>query len=266
MYALVRRSSAIAAALAALISGCGDDNHPTAPDGPSLLQIGSAADSPVEVTLYSEQSPTIGYARLTIGLRDADTGTIIDDAQVVLTPMMHMQHDDGSTMSHSAPQEAVIAGGDSLFTTATIFIMSGMWEMNVAFETESHSGTLSLDVEVGPGSHVQAISVGDERFFVTLIEPRSPRVGPNDLELCVHRRASMMSFPAVTDLDIDMDVSMPSMNHGSSGNVAPAAAAATDGHYHGTVNFTMTGDWHVDLALGESGEELLTTGFDMTVQ
>ncbi len=38
---------------------------------------------------------------------------------------------------------------------------------------------------------------------------------------------------------------MPSMGHGSPNNVNPVHREL--GHYHGSVNFTMTGDWLVEL-------------------
>jgi hypothetical protein len=54
---------------------------------------------------------------------------------------------------------------------------------------------------------------------------------------------------------------MPSMGHGSSGNVSPVHTA--DGIYTGKVNFSMTGDWQITLKLKRGdmmiGEPLIYT-------
>ena len=63
----------------------------------------------------------------------------------------------------------------------------------------------------------------------------------------------MMEWPAVSDLNLEMEPWMVSMDHGSPNNIAPTHTAG--GHYTGKVNFTMTGDWQIRLKI-KQGEDL----------
>ena len=83
----------------------------------------------------------------------------------------------------------------------------------------------------------------------------------NPFEITVHVKESMMSFPPVKDLTVNMTPSMPSMGHGSPNNVDPVHLV--DGHYKGEVNFTMTGDWRIDLILNQGSNKLAETQFDL---
>jgi len=49
---------------------------------------------------------------------------------------------------------------------------------------------------------------------------------------------------------------MPSMGHGSPNNVNPVLTK--NGHYKGKVNFTMTGDWRINLELNKDGKTTKT--------
>jgi hypothetical protein len=85
--------------------------------------------------------------------------------------------------------------------------------------------------------------------------PKEWKVGNNPFEVTVHRMESMMSFPAATDLAIEIIPEMPSMGHGSPNNVNPVHIA--NGHYLGSVNFTMTGEWRINLII-KKGDRTIT--------
>ena len=70
----------------------------------------------------------------------------------------------------------------------------------------------------------------------------------------------MMTFPAEDNFSITMTPEMPSMGHGSPNNVNPVLTK--NGHYKGKVNFTMTGDWRINLVLNKEGKST-TTFFDL---
>jgi hypothetical protein len=52
-------------------------------------------------------------------------------------------------------------------------------------------------------------------------------------------------------MTVEITPEMPSMGHGSPNNVNPVHTG--NGHYKGTVNFTMTGDWRIHLKLTRNG-------------
>ena len=73
----------------------------------------------------------------------------------------------------------------------------------------------------------------------------------NDFEIVLHKKVSMMDFPAIENYTIEIVPEMPSMGHGSPNNVNPIHLA--NGHYIGKVNFTMTGLWKIKLKLYKNG-------------
>ena len=97
-------------------------------------------------------------------------------------------------------------------------------------------------------------------YFITLVEPMHPEVGLNDIEITIHVKETMMAFPPVEDLIIEMVPTMPSMGHGSPNNENPVHTAY--GHYLGKVNFTMTGDWRIDLTISDELNIIAKTHFD----
>jgi hypothetical protein len=61
----------------------------------------------------------------------------------------------------------------------------------------------------------------------------------------------MMNFPADNTYTIEITPEMPSMGHGSPNNVNPVNTG--NGHYKGKVNFTMTGEWKVNVLVKKDG-------------
>jgi hypothetical protein len=75
--------------------------------------------------------------------------------------------------------------------------------------------------------------------------PRTWKVGMNDAEFMVHTTSDGFVFTPKTDLTTYLTPTMPSMGHGSSGNVDPIHKL--NGMYTGKVNLTMTGDWDLEF-------------------
>jgi hypothetical protein len=61
----------------------------------------------------------------------------------------------------------------------------------------------------------------------------------------------MMNFPADDSYTMEITPEMPSMGHGSPNNVNPTNTG--NGHYKGKVNFTMTGEWKVNVLVKKDG-------------
>jgi hypothetical protein len=66
-------------------------------------------------------------------------------------------------------------------------------------------------------------------------------------------------FIPATDLVFEMTPSMPAMGHGSPNNESPVWAEDTQnqGLYAGKVNFSMTGDWQLDLKIEDNQGTLI---------
>ncbi len=259
------RFVAVAFVTVLLMAGCSEKStQPTDNGNPegSLLKVGEGEDQGYKVELYSEKTFAVGYHRIYVKLTKTSTGALVDRAAVSVVPMMDM-----GAMKHSAPHEdhEGVSAINGLFHCAVNFIMAGMWELRVNFRDEENGteGEVVMNINVAAGNMLKSVAGTDgKNYFITLVKPEKPVVGMNDFEITVHYRETMMSFPAVEDLAVKMEPTMPSMGHGSPNNVDPTHQQ--NGHYLGKVNFTMTGDWRVDLDLAR-GDSLLHTSFDITI-
>jgi len=230
--------------------GCSDSTTEPDPINDPLAEmtkIGEVTQLETKVEVYTEDSPAVGYNKLYIRMINISTDEAVTKGTLQIMPMMDM-----GTMKHSAPYENTEYSSEyeGIFQGAVNFIMSGMWEITVQFQNSENGqeGEITIEFEVAPSSLIKsAIGPGPDslKYFITLVGPIKPLVGMNDFEITIHCRETMMSFPAVIDFDVMMEPSMPSMGHGSPNNVNPVHEEP--GHYVGEVNFTMTGDWLVEL-------------------
>lgn len=254
----------------ALIIGCEEESTEPVVDG-VLQELTSTdlADMNLKVTVFADQELQVGYNRVQIKLSRLDSDASITDANLRLIPMMHM-----TNMIHTTPvnipDEAI---ADNMYQRDVVFIMPsgdmGYWELMIEVDMPSQgmkdTATVGIEVNVPQESTLQSLisKTDSSSLFVSLVEPRNPEVGANDFRVIVHRRVSMMSFPPVEDLQIEIEPEMPTMGHGSEGNANPTHRR--NGQYEGTVSFNMTGFWRINVTLmdGEN-REVGKTAFEMT--
>jgi hypothetical protein len=258
--------------IAAVISSCSKDNIPE-PDptlGLTKQAEGFAAGAAVKVVVYTkETSINTGYNKFYIALYDSVSGNRIEDAHIRLTPMMNM-----GMMQHSAPYENPVSEEaiNHLYPCSVVFIMSSMggsWtvKVNVHNHLTGKEGFITIPFTVtDPVKSKQnsfTASHNGEKYFISLIEPSSPKVGINDMEIAIYKKLSMMSFLADSSLSVILTPEMPSMGHGSPNNVNPVHIG--NGHYKGKVNFTMTGLWklNMDYLSGSSVADTTTQFFEV---
>ena len=227
-----------------------ENNSGGTPTPAVQIEIASATTAANEtVTLYADNaSLTTGYTNLYVKVVDS-TGTEITNATVDFAPLMIM-----STMSHACPIEQPVYNSTiGKYKGALVFIMMGTWALDV--NVNGNPATFSLNVTNAP-TRVVASYVGSDSatYFVSLLRPVTWEVGMNDIEILVHKKASMMSFPAVNDFTMVMTPEMVSMGHGSPNNIDPVFVG--NGHYNGDINYTMTGDWRIHLQLLQGGVEI----------
>lgn len=244
------------------------ETNPT--EGLTKQAEGYAAGAAAKVVVYTKESTIYsGYQRFYIALYDSTTGKFIDDAHVKLTPTMDM-----GTMMHNAPyenpqsEEAV----NHLFPCSVAFIMSSMggsWtvKVNVHNHNAGKEGTITFPFTVAEPAKARIKSFtaahDGQKYFVSLIEPSSPKVGINDMEIAIYKKVSMMSWPADSSLSVVLTPEMPTMNHGSPNNVNPVHIG--NGHYKGKINFTMTGLWklNMDYMAGTAVADTTTQFFEI---
>lgn len=235
--------------LSAFMISCSEDEIDNLTPSEELTEVAKGTEDGLTVSLMSDQNLFVGYNRVTAVVTDANGDAV--SGNVTISPVMQM-----TEMSHACPLEYM--NGQTLqegkLAFAVVFVMPsgdmGSWTVTVAVDGKEVSVPVSVS-QPEMAKLVSFVSGADNtsRYFIAMIAPSAPEVGQNDLELAIYRRESMMSWPAVENLTLEMEPWMPSMDHGSPNNVAPVHVS--DGHYMGKVNFTMTGDWRINLKVME---------------
>lgn len=225
------------------------DTHPKEKIAEQTLSDGTT------ITLWADQAElTVGYNSIYIRVDDHDDA--VQDATIHLHPLMDMHH-----MQHSSPVEQPHFDPDlQLYAGAIVFTMPsgemGTWQIQTTVNDE----TVILDVEIkAEPEHVKTVTTftgtDGNAYTISLIQPAAPKIGINELEVLVNKRADHNHFPPEEGLTIAFDPQMTSMNHGSPNNVDPVHGA--NGRYKGRVNFTMSGDWRLHFEVKRDNEVLI---------
>ncbi len=247
-----------------LDSGSDDDDFDPGADLYHLCEVESGDYS---VDVWSQNPLETAYSSIYLEVQDADSGDLVEQADINLTPMMDMgEH------QHAAPVWQPEASADSetgLFAGAVIPTMPGgdmgSWYLEWEIDGESHSTMGDCAVDVANAPNVKVFTAeNDEQYILTWIEPETPETGSNDFVVTLHHQESMMEYPAVEELDLELKPWMGSMDHGSEGNEHPESIG--DGFYEGVVNFNMSGDWEVYVSLFDDDDELYEAEFEIEVE
>jgi len=252
--------------LVSLFTSCKKDNDDNTnnPNTEDLVLAGQAYTNQgsILVKVYGEDSLYSAYSKLYIELRDSATNNLINDAEITLLPQMPM-------MGHAAPFEnpASTTAIEGLFPCAVVFQMPGTtgWVLDIHVKelAGNKEGDVSIPVVVNTPALVRTKVItalnGTDKIIISYLEPSSPEVGINDFEITLHKKETMMSFPAVENYTVEIEPEMPSMGHDSPNNVNPTHTG--NGHYEGKVNFTMTGEWYINLRIMNGSEAVDTTSY-----
>lgn len=259
----------IAVLLIAIIAfSCQNDDEPMPfepfKDMVSIVSSKTGVDA-IKMDVYMNEDAFVGFNYVYVDVYDSVSGERVSDWDVTFAPMMTMMM-NGTTMKHTCPVEQPVFDAElKAFAGASVFIMPttdmGMWEFEVLYENAVAEGSLKFGIMVVEKDDPALLSFvsesnPDKKYFVALIDPSTPDVGINDFELGIYTKESMMSFPVADDLTVAIDPEMPSMDHGSPDNVDPISMG--NGHYIGSVNFTMTGLWHINMVI-EDGSNMVAS-------
>ncbi|MDH5365550.1 MAG: FixH family protein [Cyclobacteriaceae bacterium] len=254
-------------ALIFIFGSCAEKNDPVVEE--SLVEVATGDNGEIGVTIQSTTELFVGFNSLSINVTNLTDNSSINDATITIIPMMHMM-----TMSHTCPvdNKTTTLNEKGKYNFDVVFVMPsgdmGYWEITFKVEYGGKIQEVVVPVNVIQPEETKLISFVSEqdqttKYFVALIDPKSPQVGENDLEVSVYKKASMMDWPAVEGLSFELEPWMTSMDHGSPNNIAPVEIG--NGHYKGKVNFTMTGDWEIRLTMKEGnnlvGSPVFTTVF-----
>ncbi|MDR0567476.1 MAG: FixH family protein [Prevotellaceae bacterium] len=264
------RRLAILMPAAALLAACDKNRNTDADEIPDptegLTKVRDFQIGRYTVSAYNETGELrLGYTKLYFAVADA-SGKFIDSAALSAFPEMDM-----GMMKHSTPRSEITKVPDkALYETYYAFLMysgqgNGKWYYDLKLTVGSVTDSIS-DVEIDvknvfrPDGKterrvIQSVSAdtsadaSGKRYVVTLVEPVAPKVGSNDVSAYIHERKDANTYIPVERFALKLDPRMPSMENHSSPNNADLTWSADEQRYKGTVNFSMTGYWKLNLIL-----------------
>lgn len=253
--------------LSILFVSCEKEND-LKPNTNNYLKVGEgvSSGSSFNVEFYSIDSLFVGYNKVYLKITDKNSGQSVNQATMVLRPLMDM-----GTFTHACPFEnpGTSLNSDGYFEGVILFSMIGTnsWSLTVDISANGKSETILFPIgkvistmPVRKIVVIDSLSIGAGKWMITkypisLVLPKVWKVGQNSFEITAHRMESKMSFPAATDLTFEIIPEMPSMGHGSPNNLNPVHTS--NGHYVGSVNFTMTGAWRINMIV-KKGDKTVT--------
>lgn len=210
-----------------------------------------------------------GYNELHLKIINTKTNQDVNTSEVTFLPIM--SNTDGSKTScphlYNLPYDAAnkYYTGYSVFTSESTTANS--WKLYVSFTADNQQYAISGDIIVEKQSNknlnMTAFTAKDnEQYVIALVAPQKPTVSENKLTAGIYKYnkpttpagtfpdPSQYSYSEVSDYTLKLDPRMPepSMgNHSSPNN--QDLTQQNDGLYHGVVNYTMTGNWTLNLIM-----------------
>lgn len=228
-----------------------EEFNPTA--GLTKITEGYAIGAAAKVEVWAQEGLSTGYNKVWFALYDSLTNKRITESQIQIKPIMKM-----TKMSHSCPKEEPDSKAvDQLFPCGIMFSMpsneTGKWtlETTVRNNTKVGNPVFDINVAVSDPSRMSFIKTPqDTTWFVSCFFPEKKKTGINTFEIIVFKlKKGEPNYLPAANLQITFTPTMPDMGHGSSNNENPAHTKG--GHYQGKVNFSMTGDWKLEVELSD---------------
>jgi hypothetical protein len=236
----------------------------------NLVQVGTSTHMGYTLSMFANRDLIVGYNELFFVLED-DGNNLVSDYSVT---SIHAEM-DMMTMSHSTPIGQIeVKNADAGFYKSNVtFIMAT--DSNATWALETHVNlpdggdaqfTFNPTVSMTTPARLISFTADSVKYFLAFVEPFSPRTGSNNFSTALYKKESMMAFPPVSDAKIEIE---PWMNmgdgheHGSSNNINPSHTSY--GIYTGKVNFSMSGEWNINITVKDNAGSLMLTDSKFTV-
>lgn len=230
-----------------------------------LMEINSATVDGYSVKLSALKPLATGYNQL-FWLVSKDNQLIGVDSMNIM-PIMDMM-----TMSHSCPTQKPFKSvqADGYFEGYVVFIMPsgemGSWSITATlWLSNGEQIETTLNISVLNSWKLQSFTHNNVKYFVSWVSPQEPFVGKNTVELMLHKKATMMSFPESTDLMLEL---YPYMNMGGGeGHSAPYEQLkhVGNGKHTGSISFSMSGEWQISVFAKHNADTAATVVFTINV-
>jgi len=226
------------------------------------IELANVVRSGIRVQLFAPDTLQTGLTTMLVQLTDSASGKTLETASVQIQPVLRLALRDTPAPLQAASTAAVKNSGAARFPCDVLLLERGNYEFLVRFSVQGKTDSVSVLAPVRESWRVVKAQGSDgKEYMLTFAEPQRPRVGVQDFSVFVHRleASNNASYAPVSGLWLEHEPTMPSMGHGSEGNVAPVYRA--NGRYDGKISFNMTGDWRIDIAAKQGNTTLLETFF-----
>jgi len=235
--------------LGLLFYSCKSDNPASTPENSSTNynNLFSAESSNTRFEIWSATGSNLVYGYNEIGFKVFVNGTEKTDGFVKYNPVM--VHFIGQT-GHSSPRSAQFNYNSTskMFTGYVCFNMisdsGSIWLGYYNYNNQNSVDSIPFTVFSSTSQMTGWDDIpGGNTYLLTLLNPKTPKIGSNIFECLLHRDIGNNEYEEVNNAQMMIKPWMPAHGHGSSGNVNPVSQG--NGRYSGKVSFTMLGDWEV---------------------
>ncbi|MEZ0450605.1 FixH family protein [Sphingobacterium thalpophilum] len=206
-------------------------------------------------TVYGGTKLSNKYHTIYLKVKDKN-GRPVDDKALDLYPEMNM-----GQMKHGGPYEHPIPLGEGWYKSNVVFIMADIpdmgtgWHLHIIRGEETARDTVAIKIPVSPASLMRTTSSGtrdDSRVFLSCLLPDTVKQGKMPIQFLMNKM-DHQHFPALDGYEVRFKTDMPGMRHDSPDN--KGAVSAGNGYYEGLINFSMAGDWEINVELWKDGKK-----------
>ena len=243
-----------------------------------IPELSTTIDDKYIVYAYSKNgSFHVGYNDIYFIATKKKNGNYIKNFDISgFTPHMQMVK---MNMKHSTPVSAGVESFNNNYLAVKrgwiSFVMAtsdaGSWTLKYNYSVLGTNGTTSetdITVDALPGGQawIKSFKVGDDTYYLSLVNPLDSRTGKNTVTAYVSKKSTPATTPyslAQEQFVIEIDPRMPDMgNHTSPDNAA--LTLQSDGSYQGTLNLTMTGRWRIHLTVKDAQGQVVAGGDELS--
>lgn len=237
------------------------DITPGAPGNAGYQNIATAHSGDFDICIQTLNGTLHrGYNDLRIYISDQQTHAKVDISQIRIRPISTTTEGLNSSAPHQReliyhPEEGYF-NGHAVFPEVSGEQQNWLFDIEFTANDQQHALQLPIDVEEQPNSNLSITAFSGKDggdYLIALVAPQQPQVGENKLVAGIYRldvEGQQRGYIEVNGYTLLLDPRMPepSMgNHSSPNNVD--LTQQDDGLYHGVVNYTMTGNWTLNLIM-----------------
>jgi len=231
--------------------------------GLTKLKEGYAIGASARIEIWGRKNFFVGTNNLVVVLYDSlNLNEKITDAHIHFMPLMTMGMGTISMQQSCPIEDPNETALNNVFWGTVAFIMpsdtANTWKLSVMVHNHkiNKEGQANFDISVdNPVTSVLSVfpsqSADNSLLVLSLIQPTVPKVGIKDIEFTIYRTNDLMVFLPDDSYTLEITPEMAVTGIESLNNVNPVNTSL--GHYKGKVNFTMSGEWRVNVLVKKDG-------------